>query len=113
MFRPQIIYGRSELEGAMAALFDAPGVWLREQNRVPRRLGGAAGEGRVKETAKYDEIGLKGSYRFLNEGFLSQLPKVGASLPKAHNTPPKLRGRAQTPSAPARGPRARGGWRRF
>ena len=82
-----------------------------EKNRVPRRLGGAAGEGRVKEMAKYGEIGLKGSYRFLNEGFLSQLPKVGASLPKAHNTPPKLRGRAQTPSASARGPRARGGWR--
>ena len=40
-------------------------------NPYPRRLGGAAGEGRVKEMAKYGEIGLKGSYRFLNEGFLS------------------------------------------
>ena len=104
--RDETVPKRKELKDGQAA-----GKKTLEKNPVPRRLGGAAGGGRVKEMARYGEIGLKGSYRFLNEGFLSQLPKVGASLPKAHNPPPKLRGRAQTPSAPARGPRARGGWR--
>ena len=63
-----------------------------DENPVPRRLGGAAGGGRVKEMAKYDEIGLKGSCRFLKEGFSTSLPKVGDSCNTVLLPCPKLRG---------------------